>query len=314
MHQDPVTKSQRVTDDLGNVISTVDLDPWGGETWRSSNQTFQPHRYSTYERDSNGGDEAMMRRYQSYWNRFSQPDPYDGSYNLSDPQSFNRYTYAQNDPVNFIDPSGLDIIHIHIEWWCDNEFCFMTVQWWTDFQPYGGGPGGGEPGGGGPAGPASGPQGTGQNQDKKKCKQDPNRAQDPNGGDIPEIKDYLTRAGLLDLANPSASLIDPDSIKPSKEGITYTIRDVDQFNYALIYSGYAANLNVGFPWRGQHDEQVGGKGVDNRFKNGTQPDRLGRKSLQVVVGPPDGGRTATGYSDLDCSNPKQNPIKHILGK
>lgn len=108
MHQDPVTKSQRVTDTLGNVISTVDLDPWGGETSRSSNQAFQPHRYTTYERDSNGGDEAMMRRYHSYWNRFSQPDPYDGSYNLTDPQSFNRYSYTQNDPVNFVDPSGLD--------------------------------------------------------------------------------------------------------------------------------------------------------------------------------------------------------------
>ena len=72
VHQDPVTKSQRVTDNLGNVISTVDLDPWGGETWRSSNAAFQPHRYTSYERDANGGDEAMMR-YQSYWNRFSQP-------------------------------------------------------------------------------------------------------------------------------------------------------------------------------------------------------------------------------------------------
>ncbi len=107
VHQDPVTKSQRVTDNLGNVISMVDLDPWGGETWRSSNQTFQPHRYTTYERDGNGGDEAMMRRYQNYWNRFSQPDPYDGSYNLTNPQSFNRYSYTQNDPVNFVDPTGL---------------------------------------------------------------------------------------------------------------------------------------------------------------------------------------------------------------
>jgi len=49
----------------------------------------------------------MMRRYGSYWSRFSQPDPYDGSYSLSNPQSFNRYAYVQGDPVNFIDPSGL---------------------------------------------------------------------------------------------------------------------------------------------------------------------------------------------------------------
>jgi hypothetical protein len=49
----------------------------------------------------------MMRRYHGYWHRFSQPDPYDGSYDASDPQSFNRYSYTQNDPVNFIDPLGL---------------------------------------------------------------------------------------------------------------------------------------------------------------------------------------------------------------
>jgi len=107
VHQDPVTKSQRITNSSGAVVSTVDLDPWGGETGRSSNQAFQPHRYTTYERDANGGDDAMMRRYQVNWSRFAQPDPYDGAYNMTDPQSFNRYAYLQNDPVNFVDPSGL---------------------------------------------------------------------------------------------------------------------------------------------------------------------------------------------------------------
>jgi RHS repeat-associated protein len=108
VHQDHVTKSQRVTNSSGTVTSTIDLDPWGGETSRSSNQAFQPHRYTTYERDGNGSDEAMMRRYAGKWHRFTQPDPYDGSYDLTNPQSFNRYAYVQNDPVNFIDPLGLD--------------------------------------------------------------------------------------------------------------------------------------------------------------------------------------------------------------
>ena len=53
-------------------------------------------------------DEAMMRRYTGKWHRFDQPDPYDGSYDTTDPQSFNRYAYMQNDPVNFVDPTGLD--------------------------------------------------------------------------------------------------------------------------------------------------------------------------------------------------------------
>lgn len=41
--------------------------------------------------------------------RFNQPDPYDGSYDLADPQSLNRYAYVQSDPVNFVDPTGLFI-------------------------------------------------------------------------------------------------------------------------------------------------------------------------------------------------------------
>ncbi|HKO42931.1 MAG TPA: RHS repeat-associated core domain-containing protein [Pyrinomonadaceae bacterium] len=114
VHQDPVTKSQQIRNSSGTVVSTIDLDPWGGETGRSSNQAFQPHRFTTYERDANGGDEAMHRRYQVNWSRFAQPDPYDGSYSLTDPQSFNRYAYVQNDPVNFVDPSGLCIFNVNI--------------------------------------------------------------------------------------------------------------------------------------------------------------------------------------------------------
>ena len=66
------------------------------------------HRFTTYERDGNGSDEAMMRRYAGKWHRFVQPDPSDGSYDFTNPQSFNRYAYVQNDPVNLIDPLGLD--------------------------------------------------------------------------------------------------------------------------------------------------------------------------------------------------------------
>jgi RHS repeat-associated protein len=98
--------SKRVTDSNGTVVSTVELDPWGGNTNRSSNDAFQPKKFTSYDRDSNQSDEAMHRRYNRWYSRFDQPDPYDGSYDLTDPQSFNRYAYVQNDPVNFTDPTG----------------------------------------------------------------------------------------------------------------------------------------------------------------------------------------------------------------
>ncbi len=108
VHEDPFVKSKRITNSAGTVVSVVELDPWGGETNRSSNEAFQPQKFTTYTRDAIGSDDAMHRRYNRWSSRFEQPDPYDGSYDLTDPQSFNRYAYVNNDPVNLVDPSGLD--------------------------------------------------------------------------------------------------------------------------------------------------------------------------------------------------------------
>ena len=107
IHQDPLVKSKRMTNSSGAVVSMIELDPWGGNTNRSNNDAFQPRKFTTYERDGNASDEAMFRRYNRWWSRFDQPDPYGGSYDPGDPQSFNRYAYVQNDPVNFVDPTGL---------------------------------------------------------------------------------------------------------------------------------------------------------------------------------------------------------------
>jgi RHS repeat-associated protein len=108
-HTDPVTKSQRVTDINGSVITNgvVELDPWGANTSRSSGGApFQPQNFAGYTRDGDGQQDAMARRY-SITGRFSQPDPSSASYDLTDPQSLNRYIYTKNDPVNFRDPNGL---------------------------------------------------------------------------------------------------------------------------------------------------------------------------------------------------------------
>ena len=51
---------ERVTNSSGNVVSTVELDPWGGDTSRSSNEAFQPRRFTTYDRDGNNSDEATI--------------------------------------------------------------------------------------------------------------------------------------------------------------------------------------------------------------------------------------------------------------
>jgi uncharacterized protein RhaS with RHS repeats len=41
MHEDPVTKSKRVTNNNGAIVSTIETDPWGADTNRSLNTAVQ---------------------------------------------------------------------------------------------------------------------------------------------------------------------------------------------------------------------------------------------------------------------------------
>ena len=152
VHRDPVVKSQRLTDEAGNVTAVIELDPWGGETDRCVNQRQQPYRYTTYERDGDGVDQALMRSYHGWWARFNEPDPWEGSYDLTDPQSFNRYAYVQNDPVNYVDPTGLisdeeEVIRIEAraprwvdDFWLRHALGVLfgagqRVRLWTEYEP-----------------------------------------------------------------------------------------------------------------------------------------------------------------------------------
>ena len=78
-----------------------------GESWYGSGTKW---RFTTYERDSTMGDDyAMMRRYQYTYGRFSSPDPIGGD--PADPQTWDRYSYTADDPLNWVDPSGMNVAH-----------------------------------------------------------------------------------------------------------------------------------------------------------------------------------------------------------
>ena len=91
----------------------------------------------------------MFRRYNRWYSRFDQPDPYDGSYDFSDPQSFNRYAYVQNDPVNFVDPTGLEMRQCGYDdfgpIYCDDGFGDLIFILNSRFGGFTGGGGGGTP-------------------------------------------------------------------------------------------------------------------------------------------------------------------------
>jgi RHS repeat-associated protein len=82
--------------------------------------------FATYYRDSTGLDYAQQRYYQSVAGRFATPDPYSarskGVDNPSAPSTWNRYSYAANDPANFGDPKGNEPW-----WWFDLSDSFAEV-------------------------------------------------------------------------------------------------------------------------------------------------------------------------------------------
>ncbi|MFY9553733.1 MAG: RHS repeat-associated core domain-containing protein [Blastocatellia bacterium] len=70
--------------------------------------TQETHHFTSYERDVESGvDYAVNRMYALKVGRFQQADPYKGSAYAADAQSWNRYSYVQNNPIDTRDPLGL---------------------------------------------------------------------------------------------------------------------------------------------------------------------------------------------------------------
>jgi RHS repeat-associated protein len=72
-------------------------------------------RFTGYEMDGETGLNFAQARYQSpVQGRFTSVDPLGASANVINPQSFNRYSYVNNNPTNFIDPTGMMLSDIGV--------------------------------------------------------------------------------------------------------------------------------------------------------------------------------------------------------
>jgi RHS repeat-associated protein len=81
------------------------LLPYGEELSQTANGKV---KFATYWRDEESGlDYADQRYYSVGFGRFATADPYLGSARVTDPTSWNRYSYSYDDPVNWNDPTGL---------------------------------------------------------------------------------------------------------------------------------------------------------------------------------------------------------------
>ena len=121
-----------VTNPSANTNFEQSTLPFGTElTAEEAGTGSTNQKFTSYDRSAGTGlDYAVNRTHSPGQSRFTQSDPLGfGSTSRSDPQSFNLYSFVQNEPVNFIDPSGLLIeVFYHEECQVDGAWLLETGE------------------------------------------------------------------------------------------------------------------------------------------------------------------------------------------
>jgi RHS repeat-associated protein len=106
---DQLKTASVITDSAGNIKEDEDYYPWGGELQLVNNDSNH-YKFTGKERDAESGLDLMgVRYYGSAIGRFLRPDPNQtaGFEHMRDPQAWNGYSYARNNPLTYVDPDGL---------------------------------------------------------------------------------------------------------------------------------------------------------------------------------------------------------------
>ena len=142
-HQDWLGTERMRTSYNGGAAAAFTSLPFGDAQATTSGSNYDAYHFASLDTDpETGTDHAQFRQYNSTQGRWTSPDPYSGSYDFTNPQSFNRYAYVMNNPLSFTDSSGLDP--------CDSDeggdCCDPLIyDCWGDSGPPDGGGGGGAP-------------------------------------------------------------------------------------------------------------------------------------------------------------------------
>lgn len=117
IHNDHLGSTTVQTNQTGTVVESTQYDPWGEVLVGGTKNKFQ---YTGQEKDSETGLNYYNARYYDPHSRhFTQAD--DIIQDPFNPQTLNRYSYVQNNPVNYKDPTGhyietaLDIAFLAID-------------------------------------------------------------------------------------------------------------------------------------------------------------------------------------------------------
>jgi RHS repeat-associated protein len=118
-HLDHLGTPRLITSDAGQMVSYHDYYPFGDEYSPVKQEVLggfdreEPTKFTGHERDYAGGtgaedghavDYMHARYYSPTVGRFLSVDP--AGWDIGLPQSFNRYSYALNNPIRYNDPDG----------------------------------------------------------------------------------------------------------------------------------------------------------------------------------------------------------------
>ncbi len=96
--------NEKLTDGSGNIVATYKYDVFGAVR-SSSGSGSAEYRFTGQQDDGTLGYTYLRARYYDpQTGRFLSKDPFPGF--LASPATLHYYTYAQNNPVNWTDPSG----------------------------------------------------------------------------------------------------------------------------------------------------------------------------------------------------------------
>ncbi len=112
-----------ITDQNASIVSRHDFQPFGEEIFagtagRSSpfgNATGVHQQFTDQERDQENTpplDYFNARYFMGVLGSFTSPDPANAGADPTNPQSWNAYAYVRGNPLNGVDPSGLNLLSV----------------------------------------------------------------------------------------------------------------------------------------------------------------------------------------------------------
>lgn len=167
---DHLGSARMVMNASGAVEDDIDYYPFGGQIVHAST-SGNLYQFTGDETDTESSSlHTEFRQLSPSLGRWLRADPYNGSYDLLNPQSLNRYGYVGNNVLKYVDPSGLNQ-SLYGKNFEDNNGCIRSGVdesiiscWWDSWAGWGGGgnymPYTPYPSGGGGNGQSSGQYGT----------------------------------------------------------------------------------------------------------------------------------------------------------